>query len=409
MLPELEGGGVGSRPLTPVEHFMTRRGGAYERFSQSVVLDLPTGIDEAGITATLQAVLDRHDMFRARLTGSLDDGFEIVTAAPGSVDAASLLTRVDVDADVTGDDLEKVARTALDSALDRLSTADGRLVQFVWLDRGPSTGGHLVVAGHHLAVDGVSWRIIVPDLVTAWFGVSSGTEPTLQPVGTSMRTWAHALVDQAPSRRSELPFWSSVVRSEDVLLGDRDLDPAVDVQATLDKVRVTVPADVTTAVVTALPQVFRGGVNDGLLSALALAVAKWRRERGTETSSLLLRLEGHGREEDVLGDAGLADLSRTVGWFTSIFPVLLDLTDVDLDDAFAGGAAAAELSRPSRNSCSRCPIAVWATACCATSTRRDARFSRDPSARSASTTWAACPRASCPRVRRVWASSRRPT
>ncbi|WP_328811242.1 non-ribosomal peptide synthetase [Rhodococcus sp. NBC_00294] len=340
MLPELKGGGVGSRPLTPVEHFMTRRGGAYERFSQSVVLDLPAGIDEPGMTATLQAVVDRHDMFRARLTGSLDDGFEIVTAAPGSVDAASLLTRVDVDADVTGDDLEKVARTALDSALDRLSTAEGRLVQFVWLDRGPSTGGHLVVAGHHLAVDGVSWRIIVPDLVTAWFGVSSGTEPTLQPVGTSMRTWAHALVDQAPSRRSELPFWSSVVRSEDVLLGDRDLDPAVDVQATLDKVRVTVPADVTTAVVTALPQVFRGGVNDGLLSALALAVAKWRRERGTETSSLLLRLEGHGREEDVLGDAGLADLSRTVGWFTSIFPVLLDLTDVDLDDAFAGGAAA---------------------------------------------------------------------
>ncbi|WP_165986545.1 non-ribosomal peptide synthetase, partial [Streptomyces sp. YIM 98790] len=91
------------------------------------------------------------------------------------------------------------------------------------------------------------------------------------------------------------------------------------------------------AVLTALPAAFRGGADDGLLAALALAVARWRRERGVAETSALVRLEGHGREEEVVPGA---DLSRTVGWFTSVYPVRLDLAGIDLDEAFTGGPAA---------------------------------------------------------------------
>ncbi|MEI5097736.1 amino acid adenylation domain-containing protein [Streptomyces sp. PmtG] len=105
----------------------------------------------------------------------------------------------------------------------------------------------------------------------------------------------------------------------------------------MDTVRVRVPADVTETLLTTVPAVYRGGANDGLLTGLALALARWRAARGVPASATLVRLEGHGREEQL---APGADLSRTVGWLTSMFPVRLDPGDIDLDDAFTGGPAA---------------------------------------------------------------------
>uniref|UniRef100_UPI0024574DF4 condensation domain-containing protein n=1 Tax=Nocardia gipuzkoensis TaxID=2749991 RepID=UPI0024574DF4 len=151
--------------------------------------------------------------------------------------------------------------------------------------------------------------------------------------------WANSLVvaASAPDRVAELPFWQQVSATPDPLLGERAFDPAVDTFATVERVEVTVPAEVTDAVLTAIPGLYRGGVNDGLLSALAMAVARWR---GDGSQAALVKLEGHGREEDVVPGA---DLSRTVGWFTSAYPVRLDLADADLTDAFAGGAALGEI------------------------------------------------------------------
>lgn len=107
--------------------------------------------------------------------------------------------------------------------------------------------------------------------------------------------------------------------------------------STVGTVRVDIPADVTDALLTAVPAAYHAGVNDGLLAGLAVAVARWRGRRGVEEPSTLVRLEGHGREEAL---APGADVSRTVGWFTSMFPVRLDTGDVDLDDVAAGEDAA---------------------------------------------------------------------
>jgi non-ribosomal peptide synthase protein (TIGR01720 family) len=212
------------------------------------------------------------------------------------------------------------------------------VAQFVWFDAG-SARGRLLVVLHHMVVDAVSWRILLPDLATAWEQSRASSRPALPPVTTSARRWAHALRDEAhsPRRTAELPAWRSIVDGPDPLLGNRRIDPRRDVMATVRKVRVRLSAPVTEALLTTLPAAIRGGVNDGLLAGLAMAIASWRRERGVDESSTLLRLEGHGREEDTVPGA---DLSRTVGWFTSAFPVRLDLRGLDVDAAFDGGPAA---------------------------------------------------------------------
>ena len=84
------------------------------------------------------------------------------------------------------------------------------MVQAVWFDAGEQRTGRLLLTIHHLAVDGVSWRILVPDLAAAWAAIARGEEPSLPPRGTSFRRWAQRLAAHAqePARVEELPFWT---------------------------------------------------------------------------------------------------------------------------------------------------------------------------------------------------------
>ncbi|WP_051854505.1 non-ribosomal peptide synthetase [Streptomyces sp. NRRL B-1347] len=340
---EPDGGGAGFLPLPPVARYVRERGGGIDRFAMSVLLDLPDGIDRAGLVATLAAVVDRHDVLRSRLVTDGDAAEGLLVGAPGSVDTGALLHRVAAPGPGDTADDERWRRAVAaerGAAAGLLDPAAGVMARFAWFDPGPAAGpGRLLVVLHHLVVDGVSWRVLLPDLAAAWADVRAGRTPALPEVGTSFRRWAHALAAEAASdrRAAELPRWLAVVEGPDPVLGTRGFDPAVDVTATVDTVRLRLPAPVTEALLTTLPAAFRCGVNDGLLAALALAVARLRRARGVDEPSLLLTLEGHGREEAVVPGA---DLSRTVGWFTSMFPVRLDVSGCDIDEAFAGGAAA---------------------------------------------------------------------
>ncbi|MGA4839088.1 amino acid adenylation domain-containing protein [Streptomyces sp. G45] len=342
VLEELDGGGVGRMPLLPAGHFLKELGGGSDRFSMSMVLDLPQGIDEPGLTATLAAVFDTHDILRSTLLTDGDrgdgggDGLEV--AAPGTVDVAPLIHRVPCDG-VWDDAWRATALAELDAATARLDPRAGSMARFVWFDAGPDRPGRLHVVLHHFVIDGVSWRVLLPDLAAAWEQVKAGKQPRLAPVSTSVRRWAHALADEAnsPGRTAELDRWTEIVAGPDPVLGSRLLDPATDTVATVDHLLVRVPVPVTEALLTKVPAAFRGGVNDGLLAALALAVTRWRRARGVDEPTVLLRLEGHGREEQAVPGA---DLTRTMGWFTSMFPLRLDITGIDVDEAFTGGPAA---------------------------------------------------------------------
>ncbi|WP_460370230.1 condensation domain-containing protein, partial [Actinocorallia lasiicapitis] len=208
-----------------------------------------------------------------------------------------------------------------------LDPAAGAMTALHWLDAGEESG-LLLFTAHHLAVDGVSWRILLPDLVTALGGIE------LQPVATSFRRWAQRLTAEAsePARAAEIPFWTEIAETPDPLLGSRPLDPARDTFATAGHLTVGLGPEITEPLLSSVPAAFHGRVNDVLLTGFALAVAEWR----GESSAVLVDLEGHGREEIIPG----TDLSRTSGWFTTIHPVRLDPGPAPWQEIADGGPAA---------------------------------------------------------------------
>ncbi|MEO3819106.1 amino acid adenylation domain-containing protein [Plantactinospora sp. B24E8] len=328
--------GVGSLPLTPILRWLDECGGEIDAFNQWLLVRVPAEVTADGLVAALQAVADRHDVLRSRLVRSTPDGAgRLEVPPPGTVRAADWLHRIEV-GELAGAALRARAEDAARQAGRRLAPESGLMVQVVWLDAGPERPGHLVVLVHHAVVDGVSWRILLPDLAAAWADVSTGRTPRPAPVGTPLRRWSELLHADAHSARrlAELPLWTRTLRGPDPALAARPLDPVGDL-ASVSRLTLRLPADRTAPLLGTVPAVFHAGVNDVLLTAFALALADWRRRRGvTEPVPALVALEGHGREEQV---ADGVDLSRTLGWFTSVFPVRLETGPIDLDRALAGG------------------------------------------------------------------------
>ncbi|WP_158813478.1 non-ribosomal peptide synthetase, partial [Streptomyces rimosus] len=302
-------------------------------FAQWMIVTTPADLRPDVLTAGLAAVLDTHDMLRARVERA-EGGPRLVVPARGAVDATGLVTRIDA-ADTPADGLDDFAERAAQEATGRLDIGAGVLVQAVWLDAGPGRAGRLALVIHHLVVDGVSWRILLPDLRAACETAAAGRVPEPAPVGVSFRQWAGALAAQATEERrvAELPQWKALFESVAPPLGGRALDPDRDTLLGMER-RTWALSGATAATLTGdAPAMFHCGVHEVLLATLAGAVAS-----GQSGAALVVDIEGHGREP-VDG----ADLSRTVGWFTGVHPVRLDVSGVDLDEAAEGGPAAGEL------------------------------------------------------------------
>ncbi|GGS28025.1 amino acid adenylation domain-containing protein [Streptomyces parvus] len=327
---------VGELALTPVMLDLYERGGPTDAVHQAALLQMPADCDEERLAATLQAVLDHHDMLRARIVDE-PSGRRLDIAPRGAVRAAGLISRADI-SEVAQADLIGVVADAQTRVQTQLSPADGDLVRAVWFDAGPRRPGRLLLLVHHLAVDGVSWRVLQEDLKSAWQSVAAGEEPRPAPVGTSFRRWSGLLAEQAtsPARTGEAELWHSVLATPDPLLGTRPLDPRRDVADSARQLTLSLPHAVAEPLLGRVPAVFNAAVDEVLLTALALAVGRWRSERGLgEGTAVLVGLEGHGREEIVDG----TDLSRTVGWFTSLYPVAVDPGALPEGEAWPGGPA----------------------------------------------------------------------
>ncbi|KIH96855.1 hypothetical protein LP52_22770, partial [Streptomonospora alba] len=334
--------GTGDVEPTPVMHWLRERGGPLERFSQATAVHTPAGADADRLAAVLQAVLDTHAMLRARLhTGA--EGWRLHVAEPGSVAAADVLTRRD-SAGLDEEGLARAAADEADAAQERLDPHTGAMVRAVWLDRGAAPG-RLVLVVHHLAVDGVSWHILRAGLAAAWREVSRGRPPALPAPHTSYARWSQHLRTEARAERrtAELAAWQQITAADGGTEPFGRCDPDRDTAATLRRITVTLPTADTEALLTRVPEMFHTGIEDVLLSALALAVAQWRasHDGGAERTGAVLRLalEGHGREQHLFGGT---DVSGTVGWFTAVHPARLDVSGLDPDQARTGGPAAGD-------------------------------------------------------------------
>ncbi|MFD4938973.1 condensation domain-containing protein [Streptomyces virginiae] len=332
---------LGPLAPTPIMGWLAELGGPVDTYNQSLVLRTPPGFGAAAAERTVQALLDTHEMLRLRLPEGIGAaGAEPVVPPAGSVAAADLLELVD--ARGTGEaELPALTRERMRAARRLLSPREGHMLRAVLLDRGAGQQGRLALVVHHLVVDGVSWRILQDDLRSCWTALAEGREPALEPAATPFAHWADLLRAEATSgrRTTEADRWAAALREAPQPLAGVRAPGGLDPESPENTLTLTLGPDVTGPLLTTAPGLVNGTVNDVLLTALALAVLGRRdadgQDTGDEEGAVLVDVEGHGREDVVDG----TDLSRTVGWFTTVFPVRLALGRPDLDEARAGGPA----------------------------------------------------------------------
>ncbi|MFD5420058.1 amino acid adenylation domain-containing protein [Streptomyces sp. NPDC127069] len=333
----------GPLPATPVMRWLLDGPGPIGRFSQSMVLTLPEGADDATLVRVLQSVVDRHGALRLGVTAG-PEGPLCAVGEPGSVDVSRLYRTVDV-AGSDGSARAAVMAEAAREAAGQLDPATSVMLRAVRFDTGGAAPDRLLLCVHHLAVDGVSWRILAADLAAAWEAAVAGRPLPAADGEVSFRAWAHHLELQAgsPEVQAELPFWRSTLEGSGDAPDPREPwqripDPVRDTAGATRTLTLGLPAEVAGPLLAGVPGALRTGPAEVLLAALVLASHRLR-SPGSALGSLLVDLEGHGRVDRT----GRHDLARTVGWFTTQYPVRFDLAGLDLDAAARGGDALADL------------------------------------------------------------------
>lgn len=305
---------TGTLPLTPIQHwFFEQELLEPHHWNQSVLLKVRQAIDPSLLKQAIQHLLTHHDALRLRFVHHSSEGWQ------------QQIVRPDVEVPFSCVDLSELPAAeqsiAIEQAATRLQASlnlgEGPIVRVALFYLGAHQSSRLLIVIHHLAVDGVSWRVLLEDLQTAYQQLSDQQSVKLPPKTTSFKHWAEQLVQYAQSEnlKQEQSFWLTQLQKSiarlpvDFLGGSNTVAQARTVTVTLTQ------AD-TQALLQDVPAAYSTQINDVLLTALVQAFADW-----TGKASLLVELEGHGRE-DILDDV---DISRTVGWFTAVFPVLLEL------------------------------------------------------------------------------------
>ncbi|MDQ3763916.1 MAG: condensation domain-containing protein, partial [Actinomycetota bacterium] len=305
---------VGTVPLTPIQRWFFQTHPINPRhFNQSILVELIDKLDEWALQRALDALLVHHDALRMRFEQI--DGQWRQHNAP--VDHMEVLQRWDL-SDVDLEEQSAVMEKIADDAHASFDLGCPPLLKAALFDLGTGRRPYLFLVAHHLVVDGVSWRILLDDLDTAYQQTVRGEEINLGPKTTSFRDWAQRLSDYvaAGGLDHELDHWASALDDCELPVSHAQQEP----EPLIRTVSVLLSAEETDALLRAAPTVYRTRINDVLLAALAWALSRWTGQRRVS-----IDLEGHGREEILDG----VDLSRTVGWFTTIFPVGLDVVTGD--------------------------------------------------------------------------------
>ncbi|MCP4927635.1 MAG: amino acid adenylation domain-containing protein [Gammaproteobacteria bacterium] len=307
----------GPVPLTPIQTWFVKRGlQKPQHFNQSMLLKTETRLDCDALETALQTLVKHHDALRLRLEQVNGNWQQEIT--PQNVD--DLHHEVDLsglDTNAQNETMERLA-SAMQASFD---LSEGPLLRAALFRLGESRPDHIVIAIHHIAVDWVSWAILLEDLDTAYRAASNKTEAQLPLKTSSFKAWAEALAEYANSddMLSEVPYWRDQQwDTVDTLPVDHP-EGENSVAATHD-VTLSLTKDETRLLLQELPRSWRAQANDVLLSGLVRALKDW-----TGSNSALINLEGHGREELF----NSLNISRTVGWFTSLYPVLLHI-DTDM-------------------------------------------------------------------------------
>ncbi|MGB9121882.1 MAG: amino acid adenylation domain-containing protein [Candidatus Angelobacter sp.] len=297
--------------LTPIQQWFFKQPLENRNYwNQTFLFAAPPRIDVDRLQQALAAAVTHHDAFRLRFTQT-SSGWQQSYA-----EHISPITIARADHVSTPDEILNAA-VKLQSSVD---ITQGPLLAAMYFPMRTETAtkeeARLLLTVHHLAIDGVSWRLLLEDVESAYSALEESRPITLPSKTASYKAWSKALAEYAerPDVQAQIDYWRAV---PDAATAELPIDHAagLNIEESTETVTARLTADQTALLLRHVPAVYHSQINDLLLTALAESFRPW-----TGRESLLVDVEGHGRE-----DIGAIDVSRTIGWFTSIYPVRLSL------------------------------------------------------------------------------------
>jgi non-ribosomal peptide synthase protein (TIGR01720 family) len=308
---------TGELPLTPIQHwFFEQKLVDAHHWNQTVVLEVQQSLIPVFLKQAVQHLLIHHDALRLRFAEEASS-WQQINASP---DEVVPFEEIDL-SELLPQQQEQAFEASIQEIQASLNLTSGPIVRVAFFDFGTHQPSRILLAIHHLAIDVGSWRILLEDLETAYQQLSQGKAIKLPPKTTSFKQWALRLTQYAQSieLQREQVYWLTAERDWVSPL-PVDYPDGANTVASAETISVTLSVEETQALQEEIATTYRVQTDDLLLAALTQAFSKW-----TGKQSLLVDLEGNGR--DVIFDD--IDLSRTVGWFTNIAPMLLQIGDTE--------------------------------------------------------------------------------
>ncbi|MEM6254380.1 MAG: condensation domain-containing protein [Cyanobacteria bacterium P01_D01_bin.156] len=304
---------TGEVPLTPIQHwFFEQKMMAPHHWHQAMLVELPM-VDSERVQDAITTLWTHHDALRMRFENSQQINAD--DSNPPEVIQVDLSQLTPTEQSQTIADQGSYLHSSM-------NLKNGSLFGAILFRRGNHQPDWLLLSAHHLVVDAVSWQILLEDLAKLLT-----TDLPLPDKTTSFKAWAETLTAQTTIRQSEASFWYSQVEQPTVQLPRDYPNIKLLTEAATENTTVTLSSEDTQLLLQTVPAVYNTQINDALLTALAQTLLQWT---GTSTGHVRVEIEAHGREQIVDG----LDLSRTVGWFTTTYPVSLyvDAANSDVDN-----------------------------------------------------------------------------
>ncbi|MGE5342597.1 MAG: amino acid adenylation domain-containing protein [Candidatus Omnitrophota bacterium] len=301
----------GNVELTPIQRWFFKNHQTYgHHFNQSVTLYRKARLNETYIKKIFSKLVEHHDALRMVYQFEGDAVLQNNRGIEGKLFDLEVIA-------LDGKEDEKIIQKQSLRINGSIDWENGPLVKLA-LFKGEQ-GDHLLIVIHHLVVDGVSWRILLDDFESAYLQLDEGKKIAFQEKTDSFKVWAKRLTDYSQDKilLNQLPYWNEIegkkverlpvdheMKMEDRKFGDNEI------------IRLELPQEKTVQLLTKVNGAYNTEINDILLMALGLSIKEWAR-----MDSVLVNLEGHGREQ-IIEDV---NINRTVGWFTTQYPVVLDM------------------------------------------------------------------------------------
>jgi natural product biosynthesis luciferase-like monooxygenase protein/non-ribosomal peptide synthase protein (TIGR01720 family) len=300
----------GAVPLMPIQQwFMDQRWDEPHHYNHAVLLESKEDLDSETLKKAVEALLVQHDALRVRFHRGPDGQWQQIY---GQEEVARVFSVLDLST-VNAGEKERSLQNAANQLQASLDLEHGPLVRAAHIKMGEGIPSRWLMIVHHLVVDGISWRVLLEDLQIGYRQLQAGGSVHLPPKTSSVRSWAEALQVYANSAavKEQAGYW--IGQSGKTPL-PRDFEGGTNTVADVEVFTIRMDEERTRALLQELPKVRRVPIQEALLFGLAKTLGEWSGQR-----KLVVEMEGHGREE--IG--ANMDISRTVGWFTTRYPIVL--------------------------------------------------------------------------------------